>query len=168
MSSQNTNSKYIDSGLFDALDTIMPSIQRLLDTDGALPADADEQRYNQYINDLKLVKEGLQLFMKGFISQFFYYGFNIQFQSLNEKIMQTINAISKDLNNYPKEMIECANDYYYNVSEELPALGYGGGSRFVWKSVYCASLYKLLRAFNREGVLRFRITQILRLRLTRT
>jgi hypothetical protein len=107
----------------------------------------DKDAYEVHFENLR---EGLRLFMSNFIIQFFHYGYNIKSETMNGEAIMEIKSISKDPGTkVPKQMIRSAIDYYYNIKNELDI--YGGDNRFVGDTIYCSSLFVLLRAFIEEG-----------------
>lgn len=149
MSSQPTDKgRRVESSLFQGLSTIVPLVDTLLATDLQKIQD-DSIASQNYFANLSSVKNTLLLFMRSFYRQFFFYGYGIEFATLDADAMAKINGINT--NPRPLDMITSAANFSTDVSQDLPVVGYGGGDRFEIRSAFCSSLYNLLKAFIADG-----------------
>jgi hypothetical protein len=130
---------------------IFPVVARVLEIDDETFEDMNPGEDRKYRASVSTIEDGVLLFMRSFYRQFFFYGYALDFPSLDKNSIARINAIPQATSPpRPDHVIQSVNDFVVNVSGDLVTSGYGG-SMFAPRTVICTSLFNLMKAFIKDG-----------------
>ena len=130
---------------------MFPVVARVFGIDDKTFEEMSPVEDRKYRTNVSMIEDTVLLFMRSFYRQFFFYGYMLDFASLDRNSIARINAIPQATSPpRPDRMIQSANDFVTNVSGDLVTSGYGG-SMFAPKTVICTSLFNLMKAFIKDG-----------------